>query len=123
MNMADKDLYPPYYKGPQHNSKERVVPSLQMDRRLMVRHKRGNPGGPPSVWKQLGVIGRSGDSVFSHDAEPTRTAHDKTDRGSPFVAQQDENPAWSLRGYGFDPWPRSVGSGSGVSTSCGVGWL
>ena len=29
--------------------------------------------------------------------------------------------AWEPRGCGFDPWPCSVGSGSGVAMSCGVG--
>ena len=24
--------------------------------------------------------------------------------------------------HGFDPWPRSVGWGSGLSVGCGVGW-
>ena len=26
-----------------------------------------------------------------------------------------------LGGYGFDPWPRSVGQGSSIAMSCGVG--
>ena len=28
---------------------------------------------------------------------------------------------WEPRGFGFDPWPRSVCWGSGVAMSCGVG--
>ena len=33
---------------------------------------------------------------------------------------------WYPWGFGFDPWPRSGGWGSGVAVSCGVGsqmWL
>ena len=28
---------------------------------------------------------------------------------------------WEPGGGGFDPWPRSVGYGSGVAMNCGVG--
>ena len=28
---------------------------------------------------------------------------------------------WEPWGCGFDPWPRSVGWGSGIAVSCGVG--
>ena len=28
---------------------------------------------------------------------------------------------WHPQGLGFDPWPLSVGEGSGVAMSCGVG--
>ena len=42
------------------------------------------------------------------------------------MAQQVKNPTQCPWGYGFNPWPGSVGLGSGIATSCGVdhrrGW-
>ena len=37
------------------------------------------------------------------------------------MVQQAQDPMLSLWGCGFDPWPRSVGCGSGIATSCGIG--
>ena len=37
------------------------------------------------------------------------------------VAQRVKDPQLSLSGCGFDPWPPSVGEGSGIATSCGLG--
>ena len=37
------------------------------------------------------------------------------------MAQWVKDLVLSLRGYMFDPWPQSVGQGSGVITSCSVG--
>ena len=39
--------------------------------------------------------------------------------GVPVVVQQKW--IW-LVSYRYDPWPRSVGQGSGIATSCDVGW-
>ena len=33
----------------------------------------------------------------------------------------ETNPTRNHEVLGFDPWPRSVGYGSGVAVSCGVG--
>ena len=42
-------------------------------------------------------------------------------RGVPVVAQQVKNQTQCLWGCGFDPWSCSVGWGSGVAVSCGIG--
>ena len=39
----------------------------------------------------------------------------------PIVAQRVKNPTWCLWGCRFNPWPWSVGEGSSVVASCGVG--
>ena len=39
----------------------------------------------------------------------------------PVVTQRVRNPTLSLWGCGFDPWPHSVGYGSGVAAGCSVG--
>ena len=46
----------------------------------------------------------------------------KRDKGIKEIKKkkEEEFPSW-LRGCGFDPWPRSVGWGSGVAVCCGVG--
>ena len=37
------------------------------------------------------------------------------------MSQRVKNTTLSLWGCGFNPWPGSVGQGSGVKASCGVG--
>ena len=37
------------------------------------------------------------------------------------MAQWFTNPARNLEVAGFDPWPCSVGQGSSIAVSCGVG--
>ena len=44
----------------------------------------------------------------------------KTSSGVPVVAQGNE-PNWYLWWHGFGPWPCSVGYGSSIAVSCGVG--
>ena len=46
--------------------------------------------------------------------------YSKSKEGVP-MAQGLMNPTRNHDGYGFDPWPRSVGQGSGIAVSCGVG--
>ena len=42
-------------------------------------------------------------------------------QGVPAVAQRVRNPTKHPWGSGFEPWPHSVGYGSSVAKSCGVG--
>ena len=42
-------------------------------------------------------------------------------RGVPIMAQLVNESDWEPWGFGFDPWPCSVGWGSSIAVSCGVG--
>ena len=44
----------------------------------------------------------------------------KTETGIPVLPQQKQIRLMSMR-YGFDPWPLSMGQGSGIAMSCGIG--
>ena len=45
------------------------------------------------------------------------------ERGVPVVALAGYKPDLYLWIHGFDPWPSSVGQGSGIAESCPVGHL